>query len=94
MTATPAQVANDMEAQAKYWSGRDMDIELACQAAGKVIRQYLKGQMPHENAVKDALSRIQRFAHATPELVNNPRNSLLRAQRTIRDFKASGESIK
>ena len=36
--ATPAQVANDMAAQADYWRGRDGEIEKVCRDAARVIR--------------------------------------------------------
>ncbi|MGK7660664.1 MULTISPECIES: hypothetical protein [unclassified Marinovum] len=39
--ATPAQVANDMAAQAKFWEKRDKRIEAACHDAARVIRDYL-----------------------------------------------------
>jgi len=42
--ATPAQVANDMIAQARYFQGRDKKIFRACIDAARVIRLYLDGQ--------------------------------------------------
>lgn len=41
MTATPAQVANDLEAQANYWLGRDKEVSRTCRDAARVIRQRL-----------------------------------------------------
>lgn len=43
MTATPAQVANDLDAQAKYWRGRDRDIEEVCRDGAWLIRQMIAG---------------------------------------------------
>ncbi|HAW49174.1 MAG TPA: hypothetical protein DCX34_18405 [Roseovarius sp.] len=42
--ATPAQVANDMIAQARYFKGRDKAIFKACTDAARVIRLHLDGQ--------------------------------------------------
>ena len=44
MTATPAQVANDLEAQANYWLGRDKEVSRTCYNAARVIRQRLGGE--------------------------------------------------
>ncbi|KJS43546.1 MAG: hypothetical protein VR71_10135 [Roseovarius sp. BRH_c41] len=41
--ATPAQIANDMAAHAKYWAGRDCNIERVCRDAAWVIRSMLEG---------------------------------------------------
>lgn len=41
MTATPAQVANDLEAQATFWRKRDDDIAKACLDAAHMIRLLL-----------------------------------------------------
>lgn len=46
--ATPAQVANDMDAHAAYWAKRghrtDRHIERACRDAARVIRAHLDGE--------------------------------------------------
>lgn len=39
--ASPAQVANDMAAQATFWEKRDKRIGAACRDAARVIRDYL-----------------------------------------------------
>lgn len=39
--ATPAQVANDMAAQAAYWTGRDREVARTCLDAARVIRELL-----------------------------------------------------
>lgn len=40
--ATPAQVANDMAAQAAYWTGRDREVARTCLEAAQVIRDLLE----------------------------------------------------
>lgn len=44
MPATPAQVANDLDAQAAYFLKRDADIARACRDAARLIRQHLAGE--------------------------------------------------
>lgn len=43
MSATPAQMANDLAAQAKYWDGRDDDVSRACHQCARLIRAMLTG---------------------------------------------------
>lgn len=44
--ATPAEVANDMSAQARFWHGRDghMPISKTCADAARMIRAHLAGE--------------------------------------------------
>lgn len=42
--ATPAEVANDMAAHARYWQKRDAAIFRVCEDASRLIRMYLDGQ--------------------------------------------------
>lgn len=42
--ATPAQVANDMEAQARYWQKRDKVIARACADSARVIRAFIDNE--------------------------------------------------
>ena len=44
MTASPAQIANDLEAQARFFAKRDDYVARACQDAARMIRQNLAGQ--------------------------------------------------
>lgn len=44
MTATPAQIANDLEAQASYFAKRDDRVARACRDAARMIRQLLAGE--------------------------------------------------
>lgn len=39
--ASPAEIANDMAAQATYWHRRDGKIEAACRDAARNIRAFL-----------------------------------------------------
>lgn len=41
MPATPAQIANDLEAQARYFAKRDDRVERACRDAARMIRMLL-----------------------------------------------------
>jgi len=44
VTATPAQVANDLVAQAKYWDRRDDHVSRACHQCARLIRAMLAGE--------------------------------------------------
>lgn len=43
MTASPAQVANDLAAQARFWDRRDDNVAQACRDCARVIRAMLAG---------------------------------------------------
>lgn len=43
--ASPAEIANDMAAQAVYWSRRDGKIEAVCWDAARIIRAFLAGDL-------------------------------------------------
>ena len=92
MTATPAQVANDMAAQAKYWSGRDMEIETACILAAKVIRDFLSEAPPAHYNVRGALDRLQILIGKPRYFAGNEMifNSIIRAEATIRALRDGG----
>ncbi|MBW4984750.1 hypothetical protein KZZ07_19605 [Mameliella sp. CS4] len=42
--ASPAEIANDMDAHARFWAGRDRDAERACRDAARAIRDLLAGK--------------------------------------------------
>lgn len=44
MTATPAQIANDLEAQGRFFAKRDDRVERACRDAARMIRRHLANE--------------------------------------------------
>lgn len=44
MSATPAQIANDLAAQAAFFDRRDDRVAKACRDAARMIRQHLAGE--------------------------------------------------
>jgi hypothetical protein len=56
--ASPAQVANDMEARAKFWCGRNEKVACVCACAARVIRAFLDGPRPDGRSVTGALTRL------------------------------------
>lgn len=52
--ATPAQIANDMNAQAVFWTGRDQEVAKCCRDAANVIRDLLD-QMPVDDITAHGL---------------------------------------
>ncbi|WP_323036239.1 hypothetical protein [Pararhodobacter sp.] len=79
--ASPAQVANDMQLRATFWTKHDKDVAHACQDAAHVIRAYLDGPAPDGRTVGGVLTRLYRLEGGAynPELAN----SLARAAGTI-----------
>ena len=59
--ASPAQIANDMDARARFWSNRDKDVAFACRDAAHVIRAYLFGPVPDGRTVTGVLTRLHRL---------------------------------
>ena len=45
MTATPAQVLNDMRAQARFYERRDKHLHAICSDAASVIGDLLEGKL-------------------------------------------------
>ncbi len=41
--ASPAEIANDMAAQAAFWQKRDKQVYRACDDAARMIRAFLAG---------------------------------------------------
>lgn len=44
MTATPAQVANDLMIQAQYFAKSDAQVSQACRDCARLIRAFLAGE--------------------------------------------------
>lgn len=42
--ASPAEIANDLAAQAAFWDRRDRDVAAVCRDAARLIRAMLAGQ--------------------------------------------------
>ncbi len=42
--ASPAEIANDMAAQAAFWQKRDKHVHRACDDAARMIRAYMVGE--------------------------------------------------
>lgn len=86
--ASPAQVANDMQAWATFWWKRDKDVANACQDAALIIRAYLGGSLPDGRAVGGVLMRLYRLDGEYPVVGSaDTRASLARAAATIRDLR-------
>ncbi|NCM96138.1 MAG: hypothetical protein GW948_02140 [Rhodobacterales bacterium] len=82
--ASPAEVANDMAAQARYWDRRDPWIEATCRNAASVIRAYLSGEKVDGRTLRGCLDRLFRI-ESTVRHQSKPHtyNSLVRARETI-----------
>jgi hypothetical protein len=86
--ASPAQVANDMEARAKVWAGHNRDVATAMQAAAWVIRAYLFGPVPDGRTVAGVLTRLYRLDGAVCGIgFADIRAALSRAADTIQQLR-------
>ncbi len=85
MTASPAQVANDLAAQGQYWQRRDGDVGRACFDGAQLIRCLLEGSHADGFAASELRQRLdslwRRFEKQN--IYNNPSNSLHRGVTTI-----------
>lgn len=83
MSATPAQVANDMAARAPFWRGRDGEIQVACSQAAKVIRSLLAGERVDGRTVRGLLVRISCIEDGHRQDATRIGPALNRARHTI-----------
>ena len=68
MPATPAEVANDLAAQAKFFVKRDDEIARLCQDCARLIRASVAGEVIDLRALGECLDRlIDRQAWIPPE---------------------------
>ena len=59
MTATPAQVANDLAVQADYFARRDDNIARLCRDSLRLIRAMIAGQAVDERTYARVIFRLQ-----------------------------------
>ena len=59
MTATPAQVANDLAVQADYFARRDDNIARLCRDSLRLIRALIGGQAVDERFHARVIFRLQ-----------------------------------
>lgn len=87
MSATPAQVANDMDAWARFYDGRDKHIERMCRQSSMLIRQLMAGERIDGRTWGGLYGRIVTFTgmqrHQDTQIVK----SLDRAKDTIEELK-------
>ena len=84
MMATPAQVANDLAAQADYFAKRDHDIAQLCRDSARVIRAMIAGQPVDGRTLRGVMTRLQGYngrpRAAVPSQIDK---SLERALKTL-----------
>jgi hypothetical protein len=89
MTATPAQVANDLALQATFFARRDDDIASLCRDSARLIRALIGGQAVDERFHARVIFRLQRWNSrpraAVPSQIDK---SLDRALVTLTELKA------
>lgn len=89
MMATPAEVANDMAAQAAYWRGRDREIPRVCSDASRVLRKLLSGDEVDGRTVYGLTARLYKLELFAKVADLPVENSLARARETISQLQAN-----
>ena len=84
MTATPAQVANDLALQAAYLAKRDHDIAQLCRDSARVIRAMIGGQAVDGRTLRGVMTRLQGYnGRPRPAVPSQIDKSLERALKTL-----------
>ena len=63
MTATPAQVVNDLAAQAAWWGGRDEDLARTCRDTCRLIRALDAGKHVQGRSYQGVHARLVHLVH-------------------------------
>jgi hypothetical protein len=63
MMATPAQVANDLAAQAAWWGGRDEDLARTCRDTCRLIRALDAGEHVQGRSYQGVHARLAQMVH-------------------------------
>jgi hypothetical protein len=86
--ATPAEVANDLDAQAKFLAKRDDDLASLCRDSARLIRAMIAGQAFCERTYSRVHFRLQGFnSRPRSSVPSQIDKSLYRAQVTLTDLK-------
>jgi putative intracellular protease/amidase len=91
MPATPAQVANDLFAQARYFAKRDDAVARLCTVAARLIRAKAAGDPYDDRAYQDlevALIKHVAASKGVPERETQITKSLRRALDTLQTLRA------
>lgn len=93
MTTTPAQVANDLEAQADFFRRRDDHVESICRDAARAIRTVLAGARLSDEVYAgiDAqlIKAIDRYRHQPASQIHK---SMSRGHLVLRNLRNGAES--
>lgn len=90
MPATPAEVANDLFAQARYFAKRDDTVARLCTVAARLIRAKAAGELYDDRAYRDVeVALIKRVAErgGAPEREAQITKSLRRALETLQTLR-------
>ena len=93
MAATPAQVANDLAAQALWWGKRDADIARACDDGARLIRRLMAGESVDGrtlHGIKARMENLERL-YEKRQVVNNPSHSLWRGLQRIEELRRAAD---
>lgn len=89
--ATPAEVANDLWAQATYFARRDDGLARLCKDAARLIRAMVANETLDSRVYADVVSRLAKYVAGhggMPERENQITKSLRRALETLQTLQA------
>ena len=93
MTATPAQVANDLAVQADYFARRDDNIARLCRDSLRLIRAMIAGQAVDERTYARVIRRLEDYTFrsraAVPSQIDK---SLDRALVTLKALRGGAQT--
>jgi hypothetical protein len=86
--ASPAEVANDLTAQAAFFAKRDHDIAQLCRDAARLIRAIIAEQDVDGRTARGVMVRLQNYnARPRPAVESQIDKSLYRGWMTLVDLK-------
>ncbi|MBY6117386.1 hypothetical protein KUW09_24545 [Mameliella alba] len=86
--ASPAEIANDMEAHAAYWARRDRDIERACRDAARTIRSFLAGDNVDGRTYGGLHRRLLNLGSGSPDRIVKGYPNFERARDALHQLRA------
>lgn len=90
--ATPAQVANDLAAQAGYWAGRNDDLSRDLRQAAHMVRQFLSGAPVDGRTYRGLQTRLSNRLSSGAGVFPQAQPSLRRGIETLRLLRAEALS--
>lgn len=92
MTATPAQIANDLAAQAQFWQRRDDHAARACRDCSRLIRAMIAGEAVDGRTYHGLYGRLMNLETTWRSRDDRLWNSLARGRLTLETLKRARQT--